>query len=265
MIDPARVCLFVPPELRKVKLALFQRIGATITRAGGSVCLGDFAALARLPRDVIPIVGCTPELGPMIQQWRDTGRPWIYWDRGYWLRVYATWLPRGEAGGLYRWHLGSFQQQAITEVPSDRYNARPAPVQPWNRNGKHIVVAEPTPTYQRFHRIEGWTAQMIEALRRITDRPIVTRDKESKRPLQDDLDGAHCLVAHGSNAAVEAVILGCPVIVARSSAAALVGRTSLGEIEQLAYPDRTAWLRSLSYSQFNEQELVDGTLWRLLG
>jgi hypothetical protein len=54
------------------------------------------------------------------------------------------------------------------------------------------------------------------------------------------------------------------VFVDRSSAAALVGRCDIGRIEEPIYPDREPWLRSLAYSQFNERELVDGTLWRLL-
>jgi hypothetical protein len=82
--------------------------------------------------------------------------------------------------------------------------------------------------------------------------------------LQADLEGAHALVTHGSIAAVEAVILGCPVFVHPDSAAALVGRTDLKMIEHPLMPDRTKWLHSLAYSQFNERELVDGTLWSLM-
>jgi hypothetical protein len=72
------------------------------------------------------------------------------------------------------------------------------------------------------------------------------------------------LVTHGSNAAVEAVIMGCPVIVDRSSAAALVGLTDLAEVERPLYPERQPWVNALAYAQFDERELVDGTLWRLI-
>jgi hypothetical protein len=82
--------------------------------------------------------------------------------------------------------------------------------------------------------------------------------------LQQDLEGAHALVTHGSIAAVESVICGCPVVVHPDSAAALVGLTDLAKIEKPVYPDRGKWLFSLAYSQFNETELVDGTLWREL-
>lgn len=273
MIDPAKVCLFVPSELKKFKLNLFNRIGSKIEAAGGRTIRGNYAALAALPDEIVPIVGASPDLRPLIQEWQARGRTWCYWDRGYARRVFATWLPRGAAGGYYRWHINCFQLQKLRDVPSDRWEVlvpgniedhRKLEVMPWRKNGRHIVIAEPTPTYIRSHGIDGWTESTKAALAVITDRKIITRDKESSRALQADLYGAHCLVAHGSIAAVEAVICGCPVVVHPDSAAALVGLTDLNKIETPIYPERTSWLYSLAYSQFSESELVDGTLWRLI-
>lgn len=266
MIEPAKVCLFIPSELKKFKLDLFNRIGRKIEAAGGCVIRGNYAALDALSDKIIPIVGSSPELRPLIERWRARGRDRIQWDRGYARRVFATWLPRAESleKSFYRWHLNSFQMQTIRDVPGDRWEALQTPLTPWRKNGRHIVVAQPTPTYIRSHGIEGWTEKTLDALAVVTDRQIVVRGKESKRPLQADLDGAHCLVAHGSIAAVEAVICGCPVIVHPDSAAALVGLTDLKQIEKPIYPDRGPWVRSLAYSQFNEKELCDGTLWSLL-
>lgn len=265
-LDPSRVAFFVPPELKKFKLDLFNRIGRHIEQKGGRVIRGDHKPLAELPSDIIPVVGCSPQLTPMITEWRKSGRQFVYWDRGYYFRVFATDLPTGENGGMYRWHVASFQMSRIRDVPSDRWSRKPCPVWPWSKGGKHIVVAEPSPTYQRFHAIEGWTERTIAALKAVTDRPIVIRDKEMQRfgrKLHEDLKGAHCLVTHGSNAAVEAVIMGCPVFVHPDSAASLVGRVDL-EIESPIYPDRQPWLDSLAYSQFDERELVDATLWKLI-
>lgn len=264
MIHPSQTALFIPAHLKKFKLDLFNRIGSTIARAGGRVVRGDFAELAELPDHVIPIVGCTPELRALIDGWKARRREFVYWDRGYWLRVFATWLPRGTNGGLYRWHRNAYQMQEIRAVPNDRILRRPAPVAPWRKDGRHIVVALPTPTYAKFHAIEGWTEATLDRLALLTDRQIVVRGKESKRPLQADLAGAHALVAHGSNTAVEAAILGCPVFVHPDSAAALVGSTDLTAIERPVTPDRAPWLQSLAYCQFDERELVDGTLWKCL-
>jgi hypothetical protein len=260
VIDPANTCLFIPAGLKSFKLKLFERIGSKL----GRVIRGDVAQLRNLPTDIIPIVGCSPELRETIGQWRTAGRPFVYWDRGYARRVFATWLPRGADGGFYRWHVGSYQLPKIRDVPGDRWAALQVETKPWKKGGRHIVIAAPTRTYSKFHGTRDWIADTIDALARVTDRQLVIRDKESKRSLQSDLEGAHCLVTHGSIAAVESVILGCPVFVHPDSAAALVGRTDLSLVEKPAYPDRERWLWSLAYSQFSEPELTDGTLWRLL-
>lgn len=264
MIDPRKVCLYIPPGLKKFKLDLFERIGAKI----GRVVRNDPALLDELPPEVIPIVGCTPALRPWIEKWQASRRKWIYWDRGYARRVFATWLPRGSdlgiPGGYYRWHVGQFQMTALRDVPGDRWAALRTEARPWRRGGRQIVVIDTLPDYWLQRGIENWAVDTAAKLRTLTDRPIIVRAKESKVPLYDELRDAHALVSHGSIAAVESVIMGCPVFVDRSCAAALVGLTDLAKIEAPIYPGREQWLHSLAYCQFNERELVDGTLWRLI-
>lgn len=269
MIDPAKVAFFVPSNLKKFKLDLFNRIAATIQRAGGKIVRGDVQQIGALAAEGwIPIVGCSPELTNLITGWRAQKKTWIYWDRGYWLRVFKCGLPTGQNGGTYRWHVGSFQAQRLLDVTAARWERDKTTlgmdIVPWKKNGRHIVIAQPTETYARFHHVEGWTDETIERLAQLTDRQLVIRGKQSKRHIQADLDGAHCLVAHGSNAAVEAAFLGCPVFVDKCSAAALVGLTDLSQVERPIYPDRAPWVRTLASSHFYEPELTDGNLWRLL-
>lgn len=269
MIDPAKVCLYIPGGLKEFKLDLFKRIGRHIEEQGGRIISGKWKDLDKLPYNVIPIIGCQPESTALIAKWRSEGRDWIYWDRGYARRVFATWLPRGTNGGYYRWHLNSFQMQKVSDRPNDRWQALSTPLQAWVRPMKpdpraHIVLAAGSPTYERFHGIEGWVDRTIKELRRHTDREIRVSDKETKEPLADRIRGAHALVTHGSNAANEAIIMGCPVFCDESCAAYLVGQSDLSKIESPIYPDRTAWANSIAYCQFNEQELVDGTLWKMI-
>ena len=271
MIDPAQVAFFIPGVILKrdpqkdTQLKLFNRISATIERAGGKTVRGNPEELDSMSKQGrTPVVGCSPELTDLIAQWRSLRRPYVYWDRGYFRRVYATWLPPGTIGGYYRFHINRYQLGRMLEVPDDRWKSANIQVKPWRKNGKHIVIAAPTRTYAKFHRTESWIADTIDALSRVTTRQLVIRDKESKRALQEDLEGAHALVTHGSIAAVESVILGTPVFVDPSSAAALVGLTDLKQIERPAYPDRQPWLNSLAYSQFSEDELTNGKLWGML-
>lgn len=267
-VDPSRVCLWVPPGLKKFKLDLFNRIASRIESLGGRSVRNDERQIAELSDDVVPIVGCHPPLRPMIQDWLKRKRTFIYWDRGYFLRWFATCLPQpvSMAASYYRWHVNSFQMERVREVPGDRWRRMQIEVRPWQKGGRHIVIAAPTATYSRLHGCENWIAETVTALAKVTDRQLVIRDKEQfrRRPLQKDLEDAHCLVTHGSNAANEAVILGCPVFVDPSCAAALVGKTDIAQVESPAYPDRQRWLNSLAYSQFDERELVDGTLWKLV-
>jgi hypothetical protein len=265
MIRPRNVCLFIPNNLKKFKLKLFERVGGHIAANGGRVICHDPDKMNALPAEIIPIVGCHPELRDQIDAWTESGREFIYWDRGYCRRIFATWLPRPYSGsGYYRWTRNAFQMRTIREVPKDRWLQIDTPTHPWNEGGKHIVIAKPSATYDAFHRTHDWLDKTVAELKRHTDRPLVIREKLSERSLADELKDAHALVTHQSNAGVEAVILGCPVFVDYGSAAALVGLTDLSKIETPIYPDRKPWLWSLAYSQYSEDELVNGALWRFL-
>lgn len=270
MVDPRNVALFIPPGLKKFKLKLFEGIGQKIIAAGGAVVRDDYDAVGRLPDDVIPIIGCTPQFRKLVlEEWPARGRQFIFWDRGYLRRVFATWLPTGAQlgvpGGFYRWTLNAFQMKEIRNVPADRWKALKLDdqIKPWNKNGRHLLVAAAGGTdYDDLFSDRGWTVRTVAQLKSFTDRPIIVRDKESKTPLWEQLKDAHALVTHGSIAAIEAVVMGCPVFVHEFSAARLVGQTDITLIENPVYPVREQWLRSLAYSQWNEAELVDGTLWR---
>lgn len=269
MIDPKQVCLFIPGELRKFKLQLFERIGRYVVAAGGKVIRHDAKLLDELPDDVYPVTGCSPYLGPYYTKWKASGRKFIYWDRGYLRRVFATWLPRAEnlERSYYRWTIDAYQLPSVRDYPDDRWRAlRLADqVRPWRKGGRRIVIAHTLPDYWLIRGLPvDWSYQLAAKLKTQTDRPIFVRDKESKVPLQHDLVDAHCLITHGSIAAVEAVVMGTPVFVAAESAAAHVGIVGWDDIEHPVYPERQPWLNALAYNQWNEFELTNGALWRML-
>lgn len=270
MIDPKNVCLFIPPEIiaqNKFKIKVFEAVGAGC----GHVERGTYANIDRLPRSIIPIIGCTPAFRPMIKKWREEKRDFIYWDRGYLRRVFATWLPKAASreSSYYRWHLNSFQMQRVDDVPDDRWKSLniEGELTPWRKGGERIVVIHVGPDYWNLHADMEWADRTAKHLGRATGRPVFIRDKESKKPLREELADAHCLVSHGSIAAVEAIVMGTPVFVTESSAAAVMGETDFTKIETPRYPsygERLAWLKSLAYHQWNEHEMADGTLWRML-
>lgn len=258
-VDPARCILYFPAYRSSEKRAFLEALGATV-----GACTTDPAKIAKTPDDMFPIIGCYREIRDLIYEWDRTGRPYLYRDNGYFRRANARWSKKGAGLGHYRWHWNRSQLGAIGDFPSDRFDALRVPLSSWRTGGNEVVVAVPTESYSEYHGIGDWTGNTLRILRKHSRRPVRVREKSSGIPLKDDLAHAHCLVTHGSIAAVEAVTYGCPVFVDPMSAAASVGRTDLTKIEKPVTPRRRAWLAALAYSQFSEREMLDGTLWPLL-
>lgn len=253
---------FIPNNVSEYKR---KKLFGPISEKAAVVIEGDGRTderrLGDLPDDLVPIIGCTYELRHLIKDWIRTGRRFVYWDRGYVARGGKAWLP---TLGLcfYRWQVSGYQMTETNPKASpDRWKRLHQGIFPWRKGGKHIVIAAPSEAYARFHGLDGWLDRAV-ADAKATGRPVVVRQKDSKRPLYDGLQGAHCLVTHGSVAAVEAVIMGCPVYVdAGFSAAAPVGRTDR-DFDNPVMPDRTAWLHSLANAQFNLPEILNGECWK---
>lgn len=251
--------LFVQPGLADGKKLLINLISKGFDQTTQSV-----KELAALPDEIIPVVGCQMELRELEESWRERGRTFVYWDRGYLNRGGKTWLKRRGGPEYFRWHVSAYQMRGVDEnVGPERFDALRLRVHPWRRGGHRIIVAAPSKHYTEFHRLDGWTERVVAQLRK-TGRPVAVRHKTSGVPLDRELLDAHCLVTHGSVAAIEAVVMGCPVIVDPQSAAAPVGRTSVSDIENLNYPDRAPWLRALANSQFTANEVANGRIWDLL-
>jgi hypothetical protein len=250
--------LYQDPNVGPGKRFLLDQISRGFDRVTSSV-----AELARLPDDIIPVVGCQMEVQAIEDEWRARGRTFVYWDRGYLNRGGKTWLRRN-GPEYFRWHVNSYQMKGLNpKAQADRFaRLRINPVR-WRKGGRKVVIAAPSPYYAEFHRLGGWLDETARRIRE-TGRKYIIRQKRTHVPLYQDLADAYCLVTHGSVAAIEAAVWGYPVIVAPSCAAAPIGRTSLDDIEDLVYPDRTPWLQSLAYSQFTADEVADGTIWEHL-
>jgi hypothetical protein len=119
-----------------------------------------------------------------------------------------------------------------------------------------------------------WTTKVVEQLKTLTDRPVEIRMKPIRseristktiaQALQDDV---HCLVTYNSIAATEALMEGKPAITLGPNAAQLICETKLANIETPKIPSKDemyAYLTHLSYSQFTQPEMEDGTAWKIL-
>lgn len=168
----------------------------------------------------------------------------------------------------------------IRSRPLDRLQrciklAGPLPTKPFTP-GRKILIAPPSPKSFTLWDIDqqAWIDETIAELKKYTDRPIEIRLKRDRadRLNTDTMEQAlandvHCLVTYNSVAAVEALMLGKPVITLGPNAAGPLARHSLADVENLYIPsdqERLAWLAHLSYSQFNYAEIENGTAWKIL-
>lgn len=168
----------------------------------------------------------------------------------------------------YRLTRGAFMPPSIVERDGGRwkelrekFHVKP---QPQRRDGKTILVCLHRPETYRFFG-EPDFAQTIKArIKAQTARPIVLRERESPRSLVDDLGSAHCVVHYASNAAIDALVEGVPVITLGPHITAPVS-CRLEDIDgELTMPDLDAFWRHLAYSQFSLTEFESGLAWQVV-
>ena len=204
----------------------------------------------------------------IIKECWQTGQEFIFIDTGYFLNC-----PK-EYHRITRNHL---QLTKIIEQPVDRWESfqkRGITLKSWQKNGSNILVCPPTSKSLYMHNTDQkkWLKETLKKLKKHTDRKIIIRTKPppDERRVGDTLQKAliehdiYALVTGESGSAIEAIMGGIPAIVSKDSAASPVARTKLSEIENVIYPDREAWMRSLSYGMFNNEEIENGFAWKIL-
>ena len=168
----------------------------------------------------------------------------------------------------YRISRNRFEAGPVRQVSGERLNSLDISFSPWRSGGREIIVCPPTEYFMTAHNCHDWLEQTLTQLKMHTDRPIVIRTKpkpgEEVKPLPEALSTAHALVTHSSNVAIEAAVMGTPVFVSPSSAAAPVGLTDLSRIETPLRPERLQWLAHLAWSQFSFEEIQSGQVWELM-
>lgn len=136
---------------------------------------------------------------------------------------------------------------------------------PYRKSGGHIVLCPQSEGWHERMGEPGWTQRMIHTLKLYTDRRIVQRTKKTTRPLVDDLKGAHALVTHTSNAAVEALLHGVPVFCTGDCAASHMALSDVTNIEKPILPEGRLYMAAvLAANQWSLDEIAAGDAWRAI-
>lgn len=218
----------------------------------------------------------------LIKKCWETGRTFYFMDTGY----FANYSTKNNPKGVKRWHrIVKNNVQHIGNVlprPDDRWRKLqaefPKLVWPgWKKTGSKILLVAPSEKPCKFYGIDlnTWLNDTIIEIKKYTNRPIEIRKKPELRiqrtldyTIYDQLDeDIFAVVTYNSIAATEAVAYGIPAFTLAPNAASPMCSADLSKIETPYYPDPAKvyeWCCYLSYGQFNNDELSDGTAWRIL-
>lgn len=214
----------------------------------------------------------------ILTDYRDAGRHAIYVDLGYWgRRQRSRWDGYHKLAHNSRHPTAYFQRRPKDPERFARFGQA---ISPWRGGGKHILLigmSAKAAGAEGFS-AEQWERQTVEQLRQHTRREIIYRPKPNwpdAKPiagttwgrgpsLAHALIGCHAVVAHHSNAAVDALLAGVPCICPDGAASVLSGH-DLSEIESPPRPEgREQWAYDLAWTQWSIEEMEQGLAYRYL-
>ncbi len=206
------------------------------------------------------------------------GLSYLHVDLGYWQRK----RQQGDYGGNHKVVLNARHPTAYFRRQRSVARIDGAPeIQPWRRDGRHIVVAglSAKGAVSIGRNPLAWENDIIGRLRKITNRPIVYRPKPSWRDarpiagtiwsppeqtIHDALKDAWALVTMYSNAAIDALAAGIPVY-AEDGVAKAMSISSLTAIDgppELSLKERKQFLADVGFCHWAKAEISDGTMFR---
>ncbi len=233
--------------------------------ARGLVVAADRVKVSRCGADVWVFYGVDQVTLGLFEVARARGT-FVYMDNGYIRSKY-----HGETHPYYRVTRNRAQHPGIGRTDGARFAALNVPLQPWRRDGRHVLVALQSEWWFKRHGIERaeWIYGVRRRIAQDTGRPVVVRDKPPRidlvAPIADDLRDAWCVVTHSSNVAVDAIIAGIPAIVLGESAAAPMAGRSLDDLRTPPTPaDRLHWCGVLADNQWTADEIGNGLPLRIV-
>jgi hypothetical protein len=262
-------------------IAVCEAMAEGISRCGDRVTRLTESQYRCPEFDVAVFYGLAGRLERVFKDYPRAGKPAVYIDLGYWGR-----LDGGKRAGFHKFSVNSRHPTAYFQNrrhPSDRAKRFNLRLRPWQRNGRHILIAGMGP---KACAVEGlhplvWETRAVRMLRQVTQRPIIYRPKPSwdgARPIagvgfsdpkvETDvcavLKGCWAVVTHHSNVAVDGLLAGVPAFCAQGVAVPM-GLSDVSLIEAPLYPDnRARWVNDVAYTQFNVAEMREGLPWRHL-
>jgi hypothetical protein len=207
-------------------------------------------------------------------------RDFYYIDTGY----LGNFPSIGNTSGKKVWHRvvkNDLQHIVPMPVPGDRWKKllkqdHRLKWQGWKNYNKKILLVLPNPKACRYYDIDcdTWINETTEKIKTYSNLPIEIRVKgsRSERNLGYSIysafeTGVYATVSFNSIASLESVLYGIPAFVSVTCAASTLASTDLSTLKNPFKPsmeDITNMCKTLAYGQFTQEEIANGTAWKLL-
>lgn len=217
---------------------------------------------------------------PIVKRALEEKRSFLYFDHAYFNRAYKK---ESKSAPFFRIIKNNIHPDYLLDVGSDRFDKLDIKVKNWRKDGGKILICPPSSnlTYL-LGKYDNWLDSVIPIIYSNTDRKIIIRLKSQNidiepylnfikkyknieieipgktRPREQDFKDVWAVVAPASNFSIEAAINGIPSFCEKESPANFFSLNDYSKIEEPIYPDIRKYLYSLSYCQFNLNEISSG-------
>jgi hypothetical protein len=193
-----------------------------------------------------------------------------YIDRGYFGE-------RNSENAYFRVTKNHFIHKGDGDHDWTRFKKFNKKLKPWQKEGRNILVVPPSKPAAAHLGINNWVDNTLKEIIKNTDRDIVIsrkpndvvkgiyseleshpQVKRAQIPLTEGMKYAWVLVTDHSNAMVEALIEGVPIICTNAN-------RKIGSINNIEHPiHQRDFLKNLAYNQWTLKEMASGKAWKEL-
>ena len=223
----------------------------------------------------VAVWGCLRGTEAVIDEAGQKEQDWYFFDHAYVMNE-SKHMPNFKLKDrVYRVTKNAQIINEIDELSDDDYKRiekyeEHVQLEPWKKDGKYILVFEPSDFAKRWWEVPNWTEDTIQLLKDNTDLEIRIRKKNSLVSFESEVKGAKAVVSLQSAAAIQAHIWGIPGYCAEMSAAYPVSHSmdmiqkGLDSIQYIPDDTRQKWLNSILANQYTMTEIADGTCYNRL-
>jgi hypothetical protein len=250
----------------------------------------DEVVLEQKMIDVLVVIGVMGYSSEKLDQVKEAGVTILYIDKGY-IRIGDPDYEKSKCK-YYRFAINDNQPHDYflnKQMPGDRWDALNIPILPMKKYKQGSVIfagsSQKYCNYQNLGDANEYAKQVFRKVRKFSkrDNELVYRPKPSWKGAER-IEGTffcgpnyklftyfkqktHCVISHGSNANLEALIAGIPSFVLGNGIVRSLSRTSLGDIDRAHYPDeqkRYELFSNIAYHQYSVDEILNGSFWEFL-